>query len=548
VTTLDTAPATTTLPKRADGIEFVGEFEGSGFKEPPSLVRRADGQVVQLPPLLYALLERLDGSHSADDIAKELGDSIGRKLTADNVEYLATEKLQPLGLVASADGSQPDVAAADPLLGLKFRFAVVPEGVSNALGATFQPLFFPPVVLAVLAGLVAADAWLFFGHGVAQSLRQAIYHPALFLPLFGLIVLSAAFHEIGHAAACRYGGGRPGRMGCGLYLAWPAFYTDVTDAYRLGRRSRLRTDLGGVYFNAVLILATVGVYFWTHYEPVLLLVLLEHFEIVHQLLPVVRLDGYYIVADLTGVPDLFARIGPILRSMVPGRPADDSVTALKRWVRVAVTAWVAIVVPLLALQLLMVLIHLPRIIGTAWDSGSKIYHSASGAFGDGDWVKAGIGILQLVVLSLPVLGIFLMMERMGVRGARWMWRSTTGRPISRVLALGVTGALLGALLLSWIPSDNYTPIRRNERGTVTQGIAAIRKLPTRHAPLESERTDTTEPTTTSTSTPASSDETTIVRRTTTTFGSRSQTPPTFSESPPTTVSGFVTPGDGNASP
>jgi putative peptide zinc metalloprotease protein len=48
------------LPRRADGVELVGEYEGSGFKEPPSLVRRANGQVVQLPPLLYALLERLD--------------------------------------------------------------------------------------------------------------------------------------------------------------------------------------------------------------------------------------------------------------------------------------------------------------------------------------------------------------------------------------------------------------------------------------------------------------------------------------------------------
>ena len=51
----------------------------------------------------------------------------------------------------------------------------------------------------------------------------------------------------------------------------------------------------------------------------LLLVLIQHFEIVHQLLPVIRLDGYYIVSDLTGVPDLFARIGPILRSLLPGR-------------------------------------------------------------------------------------------------------------------------------------------------------------------------------------------------------------------------------------
>ena len=69
---------------------------------------------------------------------------------------------------------------------------------------------------------------------------------------------SAAFHEIGHAAACRYGGGRPGGMGAGIYMVWPAFYTDVTDAYRLPRRARLRTDLGGIYFNAVIAVVTLA--------------------------------------------------------------------------------------------------------------------------------------------------------------------------------------------------------------------------------------------------------------------------------------------------
>src|SRR3712207_8247936 len=36
-----------------------------------------------------------------------------------------------------------------------------------------------------------------------------------------------------------------------LYIVWPAFYSTVTDSYRLDRVGRLRTDLGGVYFNAV---------------------------------------------------------------------------------------------------------------------------------------------------------------------------------------------------------------------------------------------------------------------------------------------------------
>ena len=45
----------------ADGVELIGEMKGSGYKIPPSLVRRADGQTIQLTPLLYATLREIDG-------------------------------------------------------------------------------------------------------------------------------------------------------------------------------------------------------------------------------------------------------------------------------------------------------------------------------------------------------------------------------------------------------------------------------------------------------------------------------------------------------
>jgi putative peptide zinc metalloprotease protein len=322
---------------------------------------------------------------------------------------------------------------------------------------------------------------------VAQAIRQAVNAPGTFLLMFAMVVLSAAFHEIGHATGCRYGGGEPGKMGCGLYLAWPAFYTDVTDAYRLGKRGRLRTDLGGVYFNVVVILATVGVYFATHFEALLLLVVIQHFEIVHQLLPIVRLDGYYIVADFTGVPDLFTRIKPIFTSLIPGRPPDERVKVLKPWVRVAVTVWVLVVVPLLVLQLLMILIHLPRILATAWDSGRKLASAVPAGFRSGDLLKGVSSALQLVLLALPMAGIVLMVVRVAQRAVAWMWARTEGKPVQRgasMLALAGVAALLG---LAWIPKDNYQPIHRGERGTLGEGISAVRRLPTGHAPLVSEQ-------------------------------------------------------------
>ena len=72
-------------------------------------------------------------------------------------------------------------------------------------------------------------------HGIAGGLRTAIYNPACCWAVFASVVVATAFHEFGHASACRYGGARPGVMGVGLYLVWPAFYCDVTDAYRLDR-------------------------------------------------------------------------------------------------------------------------------------------------------------------------------------------------------------------------------------------------------------------------------------------------------------------------
>ena len=113
-------------------------------------------------------------------------------------------------------------------------------------------------------------------------------------------------------------------MGAGLYMVWPAFYTDVTDAYRLARRDRLRVDLGGLYFNAIVAVATVGAWCVWRVDALLLLVALQLIQMVKQLSPVIRADGYHILSDLTGVPDLYAHIGPTLagccRGVATSRP------------------------------------------------------------------------------------------------------------------------------------------------------------------------------------------------------------------------------------
>src|SRR3954466_10203355 len=318
---------------RAAGIELLGEVHGSGHREGAALVRRADGQMVQLGPLQYALLEAVDGQRDLPELAAAASERLGRALQVEHVVKIA-EKLAEQGLLAGTEENAPP--RSNPLLALRWKILFTDPKVTGRLTAPFKPLFRPWIVVPALLGFAAVLWFVLIHEGVAPATAQAFDKPELLLLVIGLTVASAAFHEIGHAAACRYGGGRPGGMGAGIYVVWPAFYTDVTDAYRLPRQARLRTDLGGIYFNAVVAVLALGVWLATGLDVLLLLIGLQMLEIVKNLSPVIRSDGYHILSDATGVPDLYAHMGPTLKRLLPGKREPS---ALKGWARALVTAW-----------------------------------------------------------------------------------------------------------------------------------------------------------------------------------------------------------------
>ena len=468
--TRDPGPAG--VPCRADGVELLGELDGSGFKETPYLARRGDGQTIQLTELLYKVLEEIDGTRDLDAVADAVSERIGKQAAAEDIAFLVDEKLRPLGLLCGDDGKQPDVEKPNPLLALRFRVVISNPNVTRRLTAPLAALFWPPIVVAVVLAFAAMTGWLLFGHGLAGSARDLLYQPVLLIAVFVLTAVSAGFHELGHAAACRYGGATPGTMGAGLYLVWPAFYTDVTDSYRLDKVGRLRTDLGGLYFNMLFALGTFGMWAATGWDALLLMVPLQLLQMVHQLLPFVRLDGYLILSDLTGVPDLFARIKPTLQGLVPGRDSDDRVNAMKPWVRVVVTAWVLAVIPVLLLGLVLLAMTLPRLAATAWDSAGLQWQSVTG---DGDvWTRIA-AVLSLFALALPVLSSAYLLGRLAVRIAR----HRVGR-----LALVPIAAALAWL---WWPNGEYRPIQPRERGTVLDSVRAATELPSGRPGLTAER-------------------------------------------------------------
>jgi putative peptide zinc metalloprotease protein len=402
---------------------MLGEYQGSACTEAPYLLRRPDGRMLSISRLLYLVVAEIDGQRDVGEIAARMTMQLGRRVNPDHIQFLINEKLAPTGVVVDrhrSDGGWP----TDPVLGIGLRGAILPDRFVQAAGTALSRLFLPAIIITVVAGLLAFDAWLFVVHGIARPLRQTLSDPAAMVLVYAVVVSSATFHELGHAAGGRYGGARAGRIGVGLYLIWPAFFSDMTDSYRLSRGGRIRTDMGGVYFNTVFILGCAAAYAFTGFEPILAAIVMQHILMAYQFLPFLRLDGYYLVSDLIGVPDLFSRIRPVLRSLVPGRATGPALPELRRWARVLVTMWVVVTIPLLIGAAALFVVRSPQFLRTVTEAILLEAHTVGVAVRRGDPILGVLASVQLVVLAVVPAGLVLTSHAL-FRRARSSLRTST---------------------------------------------------------------------------------------------------------------------------
>nr|WP_261567939.1 hypothetical protein [Frankia gtarii] len=408
-------------PRRADGLALLGEFAGSGLDRPVELARRGDGQVVALTELLAHILAAADGTRDVEAIAGRVTAREGRAVSGADVRYLIADRLMPLGLIAAVGGATPNPRAAT-MFTLAGRRTLLPAPVVARISGVLAVLFRPAAVAGLLAMLVAADIWAFRRHSVADSAAAVLATPTLMLAVVGLALAGALVHECGHAAACRYGGARPGVIGFGMYLVWPAFFTDVTDTYRLSRRGRLRTDLGGIYFNGLYALVLCGALAVSHAEVLVTAIVLTHLDAARQLAPFVRLDGYYIMGDLAGVPDLFSRMVPALRSALPGRGGGTApagltggtrLTGLTRRARLVVTAWALLAAPAIVVNLVMLLVSVPFVLPRTARAVWAQLEPAGSAIAGGQMLTGAADAAAAVVLALPAAGMLFVLFLLG---------------------------------------------------------------------------------------------------------------------------------------
>lgn len=444
----------TIRPLLEPNVELVGEFEGSGFVERQWLIRRGD-RFIQLTELLYRIAEQADGERTVAEIADGVTEATEWLVTGQNVRDLIDTRLIPLGVIAP-DANVP--VTKSPVrqettrspFALNMRVRAIGPAAIDPIARVLQYLFTAPVAIVGLAVAVAAHVWVYRYHGLMGAFLDALYRPASLIIILGVVLLAAFFHEFGHASALRYGGGRARGMGFGLYAIFPAFFTDVTDSYRLGRWGRVRTGLGGPYFHLLFATALIGVTLVSGYEFLLIAVLLINFEIARQFVPFVRLDGYWVLADLSGVPDFLSQMGPFVRSLFPRlAPGGSRLPRLKPWVKVVFAAYVGLIVPVLVAMLVLLVRFLPRMMTLLWDAVATQMHFLSTAFTQRDWIGSATALVELVILVLPILGLAYLIYSLTATPLRLVASQPTWP--RRGLGLAAIATMVAVIGFMWAP-------------------------------------------------------------------------------------------------
>ena len=119
------------------------------------------------------------------------------------------------------------------------------------------------------------------------------------------------FHELGHASAIIHFGRRVKSAGFMIYFGSPAFFVEASDSLMLDRHERILESFAGPF--AELVLAGVASLVLASYPGGTFSQLLYKFAVINyfviflNLIPLLELDGYWILSDLIQVPDLRPR-------------------------------------------------------------------------------------------------------------------------------------------------------------------------------------------------------------------------------------------------
>lgn len=285
---------------------------------------RASGRFLRLNAAAYAVVAMFDGHLSLDGIWKYLCDRDGDHApTQDEIVHLLTQLHHANVLLTDRP---PDLEDMDERRS-KVRLQKLKSYLANPLSLKI-PLFDPDGLLSSIVSwtprwLVVVLPWLWLGLVLSGVVQAAMHWEELtsditarsftmenMVLLWFVFPILKAIHELGHGLAIKGFGGGCHETGLMFLVLVPVPYIDASSTIAFADK-RKRMLVGAAGMMAELAVAAVAVWLWIGISPGLGRAMLHEVILVAGLTtlifninPLIRFDGYYILADALEIPGL----------------------------------------------------------------------------------------------------------------------------------------------------------------------------------------------------------------------------------------------------
>ena len=269
----------------------------------------------------YRVLSQFDGTLTVSEVANGGPKANGPRVSPPAlVRFLG--KLDSLGLLARGGGEHTS-ATHQTERGLYIRFRLFnPDKLLAWLDRSFGWALCRSSIIFSFGLMVFVALWMLIRVDEVSTYTSYLYREHGIAVILAITLTITALHEFAHGWACKHFGGEVREMGVLLiYYVVPAFYCNVTDIYRMGRKhERLWVIFAGIYWQ--LVVSALGGFLWLIATPYTLLADLSllvfiggSFNILINCNPLIRLDGYYALSQALGIVNLQGRSSDFVRSL-----------------------------------------------------------------------------------------------------------------------------------------------------------------------------------------------------------------------------------------
>jgi putative peptide zinc metalloprotease protein len=282
----------------------------------------------------FAILEMLDGQISLDEIKERFEDEFPpQKITLEELQQFLGMLHRNGLVVADVPGQGHQLRkrrderkrkeflnAASNILCIRFK-GFDPERVLEFIYPYLRWFFSPMavalcVLLALSAVTLVAAEFDVFRSKLPEYHQFFSVHNAFLLAI--VLGVTKVMHEFGHGLCCKHFGGECHEMGIMILVLTPCLYCNVSDSWLLPSKWR-RAAIGAAGIYVEIVLASICTFLWWRSTPGLfhnlclnVMFVSSVSTIIFNANPLLRYDGYYILADMLEIPNLRQKATSIL--------------------------------------------------------------------------------------------------------------------------------------------------------------------------------------------------------------------------------------------